>query len=112
MSTKKELQRIRAALAARPKGPGRRITPEVRHWIACYAHRRAAEGASRVGVAREVGVSDETLVRVLKAEPADELVPVRVALESSCSPTVRGPGGLTIEGLDIEGLAGLIRALS
>ena len=112
MSTKKELQRIRAALAKRPKGPGRRIPPEVRKWIAQYGRRRLSEDASQLKVAKEVGVSEQTLSRLMSADRVDELVPVRVVNKATSSATVRGPHGLTIEGLDIEGLAALIRALS
>lgn len=109
MSTKSELQHIKSALAARPKGPGRRIPPELRRRIAGYARRRATEGAARVAVARELGIAEQTIVRALETSP-DELLPIHVS--GSVTATVRGPAGLTIEGLDIEGLAELIRALS
>ena len=112
MSTNKELQRIKAALGERPKGPGRRIAPEVRSLIARYARRRLAAGTSRVAIAAELGVGDGTVARVLQTAAEVELVPVRLTSEGLSSATVRGPGGLTIEGLDIEGLAALIRALS
>ncbi len=112
MSKNQELQRIKSALAKRPKGPGRRIPPEVRCLIARYAQRRVSEGAAQAKIAKEVGVCGQTLCNALKRERADMLVPVRVLNSAPASATVRGPGGLTIEGLDIEALAELIRALS
>ncbi len=110
MSTKTELQQIKTALVSRPKGPGRRIPPELRQRIARYARRRAREGASRLAVAREIGVAEQTVARALNASP-DDLLPI-CASDSASGATVRGPAGLTIEGLDIEGLAELLRALS
>jgi len=104
----------REALATRPKGPGRRIPPELRRLIGRYAQRRIAEGASRVQIVSEVGVGDGAIVRALEGERAEALRPVRVVSQSTSAPevTVRGPAGLTIEGLDVEGLVALIRALS
>ena len=122
MSTKQELQRIRTALAARSRGPGRRLPPDLRERIARYAIRRARDGATRFAVAREVGVGEQTISRAIDALP-DELIPIRVAepargaeparsAQPSHGAVVRGPAGLTIEGLDIADIAELIRALS
>ena len=83
--------------------------------MARYARRRLAGGLSRGAVARELGVGDPTLARMLREEPPGEFVPVRASTpseEPAATMTVRGPGGLTIEGLDIDGLVALLRGLS
>ncbi len=110
-TTNNELQRIREGLAGLPKGRARRIPPELRALIDRYARRRADEGARQNAIARELGVGESTVSRALE-EPSEGLRPVRVVRTSSGAIIVRGPGGLTIEGLDIAGLAALIRALS
>lgn len=112
MSTNDEQKQIRAALARQPRGPGRRISPEIRRLIGRYARRRLAAGATRMAVSAELGVGDQTIARALATMLTQELLPVRVASSPSRSLTVRAPAGLTIEGLDIEGVAALIRALS
>jgi len=54
-----------------------------------------------------------TLGRALEAT-SETLLPIAVAptKDKRQDLTVRGPGGLTVEGLDIEGVAALLRALS
>jgi len=109
--TKKEQQQIRAALEGLPTGRARRIPPEVRALIERYVRRRISEGARRNAVARELGVGESTVARAWDAG-TEQLRPVRVVPASPAAVTVRGPCGLTIEGLDIDGVAALIRALS
>ena len=112
MSTNKDLDRIKKVLSAMPKGKRRRFTPELRRLIGRYARDRVAEGASRRAVASELGVGDRTLSQALNAASTETWVPVRVTAESPSSVRVHGPGGLLIDGLNIEGIAALIRALS
>jgi len=115
MSENDELKQIEAALRPLPMGPSRRIPTELRRRIARYARRRLAGGLSREAIAKELGVSSPTLVRVLQEEAPPAFVPVRTSGASrttTASLTVRGPAGLTIEGLDIEGLVTLLRGLS
>lgn len=114
MSENQELKQLRTALKALPKGPARRIPAGLRRQIARYTRRRLAEGAPRGAIASEIGVGAPTLVRVLREEEAPGFVPVRVtkAVPSTPPLTVRGPAGVTIEGLDIEGLVALLRGLS
>lgn len=72
-----------------------------------------AEGGSLAGVARELGVSDQTLRRWRAGQAPARLRAVRVSEDE----TPRGivvllPGGARVEGLDLEGLAELARRLS
>ena len=114
MSLRKERDQIRRALAGLPPGRGRRFTSALCASIARYARGRVAEGASQSAVASELGVSQPVIGRALQAAP-DGLVPVRVIpgpKSSAVDMVVRTRDGLIIEGLDLDGLAGLIRALS
>ncbi len=67
-------------------------------------------------IAAEVGVDSGTIDRYLRQEPdvTEKFLPVCAPVETERAPaiTVRGPAGLTIEGLDVDGIAALIRALS
>ena len=113
MSTTQELQQIKAALSGRPKGPRRRLSPELRLLVAAYARRRTTAGASRASLIAELGIGSGTINRALQKElPAHTLVPVRVTHESGEDFQVRTQGGLTISGLSITSLAELIRAMS
>lgn len=116
MPKDQELNHIRSALAALPRRYGRRFSPELSRSISRYVRRRAREGMSRAALARELGVSEPAVGRALAREP-EALVPIRIVAEASPPPprrlgTVRAPGGLVIEGLDVESIVTLIRALS
>lgn len=115
MSRNKELKHIQRALAGLPTGRRRRIPDQVRGWISDYARSQVAEGRSRSAVAKELGVSDPTLTRLLRqATPPPGLLPVQVMDEVGVggAVVVRLPGGLVVEGLDVHGLITLIRGLS
>ena len=117
-SHREEIQRMLASLP--PEHP-RRFSPELRAAIARYAQQRLCEGAKQFVIAEELGVSQTTITRVLRRDherPVTALVPVRVQT-AACDPvrsqpvlTVRAPCGLVIEGLDVSGVATLVRALS
>jgi hypothetical protein len=112
MSTNVELQEIKKALTALPKGSSRRIAPELRLRVAMYARSRIAEGAARAAIARALGVSAPTIRRLLRERLVPQMVPVQIATHSASRLIVRGPNGLNVEGLDFDGLVALIRALS
>jgi len=68
---------------------------------------------SVASLASDLDMPAQTLSRIVSdARPA--MVPVRIATSpTQNSPIViRGPGGIVVEGLDVSGLAELIRALS
>jgi AraC-like DNA-binding protein len=114
MSSSKELRQIHRALEGLPTGRRRRIPDQVRRWISDYARRQMADGWARSAVAKELGVSDPTLTRLLRQQTSPGLLPVRVMdeLADSGPVVVRLPGGLVVEGLDVQGLIALIRGLS
>ncbi len=109
--------RIQQAVSALAAGALRRYPARLRSRIADYSHERIKAGAALSRVSSELGVSHPTLVRILDEKPAP-MRRVRVARRSKATKeeprelVVRGPGGLVIEGLDVEGAAALVRALS
>ena len=110
---------IRRSVSALVPGPQRRYPPVLLRRIEDYARERRAQGASRAQICREVGISSPTLVRLLTAE-SGTLRRVRVAADTASevvppalgSLTVRGPGGIVVEGLDIASVAALVRELA
>lgn len=64
-------------------------------------------------LARRMDMAQATLERIVEGTPA--FVPVRVVDDqrSPASPVrVHGPRGIVVEGLDVAGVAELVRALS
>ena len=75
---------------------------------------RAHPERSMTWLARALDMAPQTLERIVSAAPAP-LVPVRVVARpapASSTLVVRGPRGIVVEGLDVTGVAELIRALS
>jgi hypothetical protein len=111
-------QRLRVTVATLTPGGQRRYPPGLRSEIADYARARMRAGGVRRDVVAELGVSDPTLVRILsERETTPKLRPVRVVASrparTEVSPlVVRTVGGLQIEGLDVAGVAALVRALT
>lgn len=107
---------LRAAIAALvPGGTERRYPGVLRARIADYATMRLGQGASRAQVSAELGVSSPTLRRmVVERSPGLRLVRVTetVTPPPATRLVVRGPAGVTIEGLDVAGVAVLLRALT
>ncbi len=65
-------------------------------------------------MARELDMAPQTLARIVGTS-STALVPVRVVAEPARERTsfvVHGPRGIVVEGLGVDGLADLIRALS
>ncbi len=109
--------RIQQAVSALRAGAQRRYPVELRSRIADYSRGRVEAGVALTRVCSELGVSHPTLVRILDEKPAP-MRRVRVARPRKAKPeprstlVVRGPGGLIVEGLDVEGVAALFQALS
>jgi len=96
------------------RGPGRRYPPDLRRRGAEYLRARQAAGAPLSAVVRELGVRRETLAgwaAPAEAETSPRFVPVSV-IEEPSRIVVRGPGGVRIEGLDVAGVADLLRRLA
>lgn len=110
MPTNQDLRRIRRHLAELPNGRGRRFSHELRDELGRYARARRAAGATNAAIAVELGVSAPSVARALARRT---VVPVRVVEDPRVQQLmVRGPHGVLVEGLDIEGVALLLRALS
>ena len=72
-----EIRRLRAVLARREGGPGRRFAPELRRQITAVGRGLRAEGRSWFKIGREVGLPAETVRRLCEAAPG--FVAVEVA---------------------------------
>ena len=114
MATRRD--RIQQAVSALAAGGLRRYPAKLRSRIADYSRERIKAGTAVSRVCSELGVSHPTLVRILDEKPAPmrrvRVVRSKVTQEEPRELVVRGPGGLVIEGLDVEGAAALLRALS
>jgi len=101
----------RAIVALSPSKHLRRYPPALRGQLAAVA--RAHPELSLSSLARRLDMAQQTLTRMVASAPA-AFVPVRVVGERTCGAPLRvhGPRGLVVEGLDVAGVAELVRALS
>jgi transposase len=83
-----------------------------------YLRRRRAAGATVSAIARELGVTRDTLL-AWTASPGSgmeqaKFVPVSVVAEKPAPSriVVYGPGGVRVEGLDMAGVIVLLRGLA
>jgi len=96
---------------------GRCYGPRLRRLALACAREGVAVGLTRTEIAAHLGVHGETLRGWLHDDgltnaPTTALVPIRLVSErTAVAPTVHGPCGLRIEGLDVSALAELLRAL-
>lgn len=103
---------------AGPRGAGRRYPPAARRLAVEYSRRQRAAGTSVEAISRELGVKRHTLVawtaaaREIATSP--RFVPVSVVADAATPSkiVVHGPGGVRIEGLDLAGVAELLRRLA
>jgi hypothetical protein len=102
-------------VAQRGAVPARlRYTPALRAQAVAYAMERKGTGAGHALIAEELAVARPTLSAWLVAAkrlPAFRTVEVADLPRDARSLVVHSPGGLRIEGLDLAGLAELIRRL-
>lgn len=116
MSHEHELTTLRAALRRLPRrGRGRAYPESLRHQITTYLHARRAEGVAAKEAARELGISLWTVLRWTRAAPqahAFERVTIVDASQPRGAIVVYGPSGLRVEGLDLAGVAELLRRLA
>ena len=98
----------------------RRYTPELQARVLAWARGREAAGASVPGMCLEIGIGDPTLRRFLglarlpRAAKRKRPGFARVKLVSPAPQTlvVRGPCGVAVEGLSLEGIAELFKRLA
>jgi hypothetical protein len=109
------IKRLRARLARMHRGRGKRYTAELKQQIAAAARqlRRSGLGWHRVG--EELGIPNETIRRfcgVSGGAGGGEFVRVEVADKSTGAPVIVTPGGMRVEGLDLEQVARLLIRLA
>lgn len=107
---------IRRAVAKLARGGKRRYPARLRRRIADYARNQIESDVSLTQVSSDLGVGHPTLIRFMEEAPP-RMRRVRVAAptrvtDSSATLVVRGPSGIVIEGLDVDGAAALLRALA
>ena len=100
----------KAMSAGGVRRPGRRFPENARAVLVRYATEQRAGGLTTASIARELGLTVATLVAWLT--PKSSFVPVTVVPVQPGGIVVRGPHGVTIEGLDVDGLGRLLRLLS
>jgi len=115
-SPKRELPRLQAAVAALQPGPQRRYPTALRRKLTTYIRAQLAAGGRQTAICEELGIGSPTF-KTLHREgngKTPRIRRVRVVESRTPSPTitVRGPGGLVIEDLDIDAVARLLRALA
>lgn len=96
-------------------GTGVRYGPERRRRAVAYIRARQAEGGSIVAASRDLGLRSKIAYQWLRAEPVAAFRAVEVAEDPDSTfggPILITPSGLRVEGLDLAGLAALLRALS
>lgn len=114
MDFEKRAGQFRRAVAQRgPVGPRRRYTPELRAMAIAYAKERVGTGGGFKAIARELGVGRFTLRGwVASAEQSAQFRTVELTDDAPRDQlVVHGPGGVRIEGLDLAGVAELLRRL-
>src|SRR5450631_4606769 len=105
-----EIRRLRAILARREGGRGRRFAPEFRRQITAVGRGLRAEGRSWFKIGREIGLPAETVRRLCEA-------PGFVAVEVTEGAVIRelavvAPSGYRVEGLDVETVVALLVRLA
>ena len=108
------IRRRVAALGVRRRGA--RVPEALRAQILAYAEQRRATGARVEAIARETGVSGESLRRWMAGAPRRRR-PAMVAVEirperGGAGVVLLTPGGYRVEGLDVAGAAALLRQLA
>jgi transposase len=116
MDFEKEAAAFRAAVRqAGRRGAGRRYPAVVRRQGAAYLAARRAAGATVSTVTRELAIRRDTLLgwaRPAGAQSKPRFMPVAVVEERASRIVVHGPHGVRVEGLDVAGVAELLRRLA
>lgn len=109
---------VRRALGEKTTARGYRVfSNEARERAVAYAQKRLSAGLSAREVAEELGLIGWTLQRWLQREQRGDIKPAGgfMKLEVKAVPSgavVRGPCGVWVEGLGVDGIATLLRRLS
>lgn len=105
--------------ANRRKPTGTRYPGAFREEVVAVARARVAAGLGIARIARDLGLRSKTVALWLRRSSGSKLRAVRVerdprpvAVLPEVRPVVVTPSGLRIEGLDLDGLLRVIRALA
>ena len=117
--SKQEAEGLRRDLRRHAGARGKRFEPELRARIVAFAERRRREGASWMAIATELGACFETVRRWCSGvEPTSaQLRRVEVVADAVTVPSARSPlalvtpNGLRVEGVSLDEIITLVRAL-
>ncbi len=114
MDFEREAAAFRAAVRQAGRGARQRYSAAVRRQGVAYLAPRRASGATASAAARELAVRRDTLLWWTRPRRAFKpgFVPVTVVDGPADQIVVRGPHGVRVEGLDVAGVAELLRRLS
>ena len=97
----------------------RRYSPELQERVTGWAKEKRAAGASIPAMCLAVGIGEPTLRKFLEEaegwkarKPSAGFRRLKVAALTPSAPVVRGPCGVAIEGLSVEGIAELLKRLA
>lgn len=118
-TTTSDVRRLRQELAAQERGRGKRYDAELRERVVRHAEQRRREGRSWMAIAAELGARFETVRRWCASErpkPQTALAvrPVQIVDTPRASEgalAIVTPRGLRVEGLALEHVVALVRAL-
>jgi transposase-like protein len=107
-----DISSLRHAIATlAPTKNRRRYSPSLRARIVALVRAHPERGI--VSLAGELDMAPQTLERIVGGARAPLLPVTLIEERSTTAPTfIRGPRGIVVEGLDVNGIAELIRALS
>lgn len=115
-----ETEALKREIEGLSKSPQtRRYSPELQARVTAWARTRRAEGLSVPAMCLEIGIGDPTLRRFLepaqrtgaKTRPAG-FRRVNVVAQKATELVVRGPCGICVEGLSLDGVAELLKRLA
>lgn len=116
--TDSEGEALRAEVEGQgPKSPSRRFPEELKRRLVAWAEARRASGVGTGELEERVGIPWTSLSKwMTKPSPRRTspmaLKPVSIVQgPGGGGPILKTPGGFTVEGLDVEGLAELLRRL-
>jgi hypothetical protein len=115
MEFEREAAAFRAAVRqAGPRSARQRYPAAVRRQGVAYLAARRASGATASAAARELAVRRDTLLWWTRPRRAAQpgFVPVTVVEGPADQIVVRGPHDVRVEGLDVAGVAELLRRLA
>jgi hypothetical protein len=105
-----EIRRLRAMLARREGGRGRRFAPELRRQITAVGRGLRGEGRSWFKIGREIGLPAETVRRLCEAPGFVAVEVTEAAVPGEL--VVVAPSGYRVEGLDVETVLALLARLA